>query len=201
MKKITLTLAAFSLLGLSSLAHAATAGSSGLINFTGVVNNDACSLSSAVGDDKTISVEMGNVAIKDMGTEASPQSGVVSLRDFNLKMDCNLGTKVTLRFAPAKGGPGVIAGKKVLALTPGIDTAHGVGIALLDSSGALIDLSSPATAKIDGTLTGGTPGAKEGDPSIGGNATLRFSAAYVTTGGATKPGLGNSTLPFVLEYE
>lgn len=197
MKKTVLALTVTSLFGLSSMTQAATAGGSGLINFTGTVNNDACT----VGNDKVISVEMGNVAIKDMGTEASPQSGVISQRDYSVSINCNLGTKVTFRFSPTKGGPGVVPGKKVLALTPGLDSATGVGIALLDSSGKLIDLSSVATAKIDASLLGGTPGSEASDPTKGGTSTLRFAAAYVTTGGDTKPGVANSTLPFILEYE
>ncbi|MGE8143780.1 fimbrial protein [Pseudomonas frederiksbergensis] len=201
MKKTAIALTVLSMFGMTSAVHAATAGGSGLINFTGVVNNDACSISGAAGNDKVISVDMGNVAIKDMGTAANPQSGAISQRNFQLSVNCNLGTKVTLRFSPSTGGPGVVAGSRVLALTPGIDTARGVGIALLNSEGNLIDLSSPATAKIEGTLLAGAPGDGEGAAAVGGDTTLRFAAAYVTTGGATAPGVGNSTLPFILEYE
>jgi major type 1 subunit fimbrin (pilin) len=201
MKKAVLTLTALSLFGLTSITQAATAGGSGTINFTGEVNNDACTVGNAVGNDKVISVEMGNVAIKDMGTEAAPMSGIISQRDYSININCNLGTKVSLRFSPTTGGPGVVPGKKVLALAPGLDSATGVGIALLDGSGNLIDLSSATTAKLDATLAGGRPGAEDGDPTIGGNSTVRFAAAYVTTGTALKPGAVNSTLPFILEYE
>jgi major type 1 subunit fimbrin (pilin) len=42
-----------------------------------------------------------------------------------------------------------------------------------------------------------------GTGDMGGDATLSFSAAYVTTGaaGTATAGRGNATLPFVLQYE
>ncbi|MFY9962223.1 fimbrial protein [Pseudomonas sp.] len=200
MKKFSLTLIALSVLAASGSALAVgealppVQGGSGTITFTGVINNDACSVDGANAD-RVISVDMGNVSIKDMGTAESPSSGRVTGKDFNLNVNCNMGTKVSMIFDAASGGSGLVTGQKVLALTKGSGTAANVGIALLDSNGALIDLSSKATAMIQSDMQ------STGD--AGGDAILNFSAAYVTTGaaGTATAGRGDATLPFILQYE
>ena len=164
---------------------------SGTINFTGTINNDACSVEGA-GTNKTISVNMGEVSIKDMGTATAPKgNGTLSAENFDMKISCNAGTKVAMIFDPTKGaGSGIVTGTKVLKLIDGLGAAKNIGIALLDANGALIDLSSPTTAKIENTLQDS-------------NTTLKFSAAYVTTGDVTTAvaGRGDATLPFTLQYE
>ncbi|OTH88218.1 fimbrial protein, partial [Pseudomonas aeruginosa] len=142
-----------------------------------------------------ISVDMGNVSIKDMGTAENPTAGRVTAKDFNLNVNCNQGTKVAMIFDANNGGSGLVTGKKVLALNPGSATAQNVGIALLDSKGGLIDLSSPSTARIESTM--------HGAGTEGGDATLSFAAAYVTTAaaGSSTAGRGDATLPFILQYE
>ncbi|NMY95917.1 MULTISPECIES: fimbrial protein [Pseudomonas] len=201
MKKFSLALIAVSVIAASSSAFAEdpvaptpTLGGSGKITFTGVINNDACSVDGA-NSDRVISVDMGSVSIKDMGTAENPASGRVTAKDFNLNVNCNLGTKVAMIFDANSGGSGLVTGKKVLALTPGNGSASNVGIALLDSKGALIDLSSPASARIESSM--------HGQGAEGGDATLSFAAAYVTTGaaGASTAGRGDATLPFILQYE
>jgi major type 1 subunit fimbrin (pilin) len=169
-------------------------GGSGKISFTGVINNDACSVDGSNAD-RVISVDMGNVSIKDMGTAESPTSGRVTGKDINLNVNCNLGTKVAMIFDAVGGGSGLVTGKKVLALTKGTGTAANVGIALIDSNGELIDLSSKTTARIQSDM--------HGTGTAGGDTTLSFSAAYVTTAEAGKStaGRGDATLPFILEYE
>ncbi|MGF7199763.1 type 1 fimbria pilin [Pseudomonas sp. RC10-4-2] len=96
---------------------------------------------------------------------------------------------------PNSGGSGLVTGKKVLALTKGTGPAANVGIALLVSYGQLIDLSSAATAKIQSEEYG--TGAADGD------TILNFSATYVTSGAAdtATAGRGDTTLPFILQYE
>lgn len=197
MKKFTLAVLALSVLTVSAGAMAAdpVKSGSGQISFTGVINNDACSVDGSTGKDKVISVDMGNVSIKDMGSDSAPTAGRIAANDFNLQVNCNAGTKVSMLFKPTlNGGSGLVEGKKVLKLQ-GSDAAKGVGIALLNSSGEMIDLSSDATAKIETGLTG--------DAGLGGDGTLSFAAAYVTTGdkAAATAGTGNATLPFVLQYE
>lgn len=198
MKKFSialLTLSMFAAAGNALAGDPPAAGpvkaGSGTINFTGVINNDACSVEGA-DLNKTISVAMGEVSIKDMGTAAAPVgSGKLSAENFNMKINCNAGTKVSMIFEPTKGaGSGIVAGTKVLKLIDGLGAAKNIGIALLDANGALIDLSSPATAKIENTLQDS-------------NTTLKFSAAYVTTGALDKvvAGRGDATLPFTLQYE
>jgi major type 1 subunit fimbrin (pilin) len=164
---------------------------SGTINFTGTINNDACSVEGA-GKGKTIAVEMGEVSIKDMGTPSAPKgNGTLNVENFSMKINCNAGTKVAMIFRPTSGaGSGLVPGTNVLRLIDGLGAAKGIGIALLDSNGAVIDLSSPSTAKIENTLQDS-------------NATLKFSAAYVTTVAPAQAvaGRGDATLPFTLQYE
>ncbi|MQB15338.1 type 1 fimbrial protein [Pseudomonas sp. FJ2-5-13] len=169
-----------------------TKAGSGTINFTGTINNDACSVEGA-GTNKTISVNMGEVSIKDMGTSTAPKgSGTLSAENFEMKVNCNAGTKVAMLFQPTSGkGSGLVTGTGVLKVIDGLGAAKNIGIALLDGNGALIDLSSPATAKIESNLQDS-------------NASLKFSAAYVTTGTDPKlavAGRGDATLPFTLQYE
>ncbi|ALI02908.1 long polar fimbrial protein LpfA [Pseudomonas sp. FW306-02-F02-AA] len=196
MKKLSLTLLTLSMLAAAGQSFAAdpvvpTKAGSGTINFSGVINNDACSIEDA-GIGKTISVPMGDVSIKDMGTASAPKgSGKLSAENFDMKINCNAGTKVAMIFQPTTGaGTGLVTGTKVLKLIDGVGAARGIGIALLDANGDQIDLSSPTAAKIENTLQDG-------------NATLKFSAAYVTTGDVKTAvaGRGDATLPFTLQYE
>lgn len=197
MKKLSQTLLALSIFAAAGNVLAAdppvtpTKAGSGTINFTGTINNDACSVDGA-GSNKTISVAMGEVSIKDMGTATAPKGhGTLSAENFDMKINCNAGTKVAMLFEPTKGaGSGIVAGTKVLKLIDGLGAAKNIGIALLDSNGALIDLSSPAAAKIENTLQDS-------------NTTLKFSAAYVTTADVATvvAGRGDATLPFTLQYE
>ncbi|WP_339495447.1 fimbrial protein [Pseudomonas sp. RA_105y_Pfl2_P56] len=196
MKKISLTLLTLSMLAAAGQSFAAdpvapTKAGSGTINFSGMINNDACSIED-IGLNKNISVSLGEVSIKDMGTASAPKgSGKLLAEDFNLKISCNAGTKVAMIFQPTSGaGSGIVTGTKVLKLTEGINAAKNIGIALLDANGDQIDLSSPTAAKIENTLQDGS-------------ANLKFSAAYVTTGDVKTAvaGRGDATLPFILQYE
>ncbi|MFC6298140.1 fimbrial protein [Pseudomonas sp. CCM 7893] len=201
MKKISSAVLALAMIASTGYAFAGedpptpqpVQGGSGKISFTGTINNDACTIDGS-NNDRVIAMDMGNVAIKDMGTAENPASGRVSAQDFNLNVNCNTGTKVSMLFDANSGGSGLVPGKKVLALNTGNGTATNVGIALLDSKGALIDLTSKSTAKLQGDLHG---------TGTGGESTLSFSAAYVTTGaeGSATAGRGDATLPFILEYE
>lgn len=197
MKKLSLALLTLSMFAATGAAYAAgepvvpVKAGSGTINFTGVINNDACSVEGA-GLNKNISVDMGEVSIKDMGTAAAPiGSGKLSAENFDMKINCNAGTKVAMLFEPTRGaGTGIVAGTKVLNVIGGLGAAKNVGIALLDANGAIIDLSLPAAAKIESNLQDS-------------NATLKFSAAYVTTAALDQvvAGRADATLPFTLQYE
>lgn len=197
MKKFSLALLAAAVLGASCNAlaedpKAPIKGGSGQISFTGVINNDACSIDGSDAN-RVIAVDMGDVSIKDMGTAANPTAGRVASNHFNLNVNCNQGTKVAMIFEPTSGGSGLNG--KVLALTRGNGTATNVGIALLDSNGQLIDLSDKTKARIETEI--------HGTSDAGGDSTLSFSAAYVTTGeeGKSTAGRGDATLPFILEYQ
>lgn len=169
MKQLSRTLLALSIFAAGN-AFAAdppatpTKAGSGTINFTGSINNDACSVE-GIGENKTISVSMGEVSIKDIGTATAPKgNGTLSAENFGMTINCNAGTKVAMIFQPTKGaGSGIVTGTKVLKLTDGLGAAKNIGIALLDSNGALIDLSSPTAAKVENTLQDS-------------NTTLKFSA-------------------------
>jgi len=195
MKTFSRALLALSIFAAAGNALAAdpvpTKAGSGTINFTGTINNDACSVDGA-GTNKTISVNMGEVSIKDMGTATAPKgSGTLSAENFEMKINCNAGTKVAMLFEPTSGkGSGLVTGTGVLKVIDGLGAAKNIGIALLDSNGALIDLKSPATAKVESNLQDS-------------NASLKFSAAYVTTADPklAVAGRGDATLPFTLQYE
>ena len=195
MKQFSLALLTLSILAATGNAFAVdpapTRAGTGTINFTGIINNDACSVEGA-DLNKTISVPMGEVSIKDMGTSDAPiGSGKLSVENFDMKVNCNAGTKVSMIFEPTKGaGTGIVTGTKVLKLIDGYGAAKNIGIALLDANGKLIDLTSATTSKIQNTLQDS-------------NTTLKFSAAYVTTGvaGSAVAGRGDATLPFTLQYE
>ena len=197
MNKLSRTLLALSVFMAANSAMAAgepgtpTVAGSGTINFTGTINNDACSVESE-SNDRTISVAMGEVSIKDMGTATAPKgSGKLSAENFSMKVNCNIGTKVALIFEPKKGtGSGVYEGTGVLKLIDGLGAAKNIGIALLDANGAIINLNSPTTARIENTLQDGS-------------TSLKFSAAYVTTADLTTvvAGQADATLPFTLQYE
>lgn len=195
MKQFSLAFLTLSMLAATGSAFAAepvkpSDAGRGQINFTGMINNDACSIEGAAGKEKAIAVDMGTMSIKDMGTDTAPTGGRLAANDFNLKVNCNQGTKVSMVFKATDGGSGVVAGKKVLALNPGLESAKNVGIAIMDSNGAVIDLNSGTAAKIQSELNNG-------------DASLTFAAAYVTTGDpkTATPGSGNATLPFTLQYE
>ena len=203
MKKLYLAILSLSILAASNSVFAEdeippsakVKGGSGQIQFSGFINNDACSVDGSTGKDKVISIDMGNVSIKDMGTDVAPTSGRMGANDFSLTVNCNIGTKVSMVFKPSlNGGSGLVSGKKVLKLQ-GTDAAKGVGIALLNGDGELIDLTSDTAAMVSTGLSG--------DQAAGGDGTLSFAAAYVTTEGQAKAvaGTGNATLPFVRQYE
>lgn len=197
MNKLSRTLLALSVFMAANSAMAAgepgtpTVAGTGTINFTGAINNDACSVD-GIGANKTISVNMGEVSIKDMGTAAAPKGiGAPSVENFEMTVNCNAGTKVAMIFKPTSGkGSGLVTGTGVLKVIDGLGAAKNIGIALLDANGALIDLKSPTTAKIESNLQ---------DTS----ASLKFSAAYVTTADpkTAVAGRGDATLPFTLQYE
>lgn len=195
MKKFSLALITLSMLATTGSVLAAdpvpTKAGSGTINFTGMINSDACSVE-GTNLNRTISVPMGEVSIKDMGTAEMPKgSGKLSAENFDMKISCNAGTKVALIFEPKTGaGSGVVGETGVLKLLEGFGAAKNIGIALLDANGALINLNSPATARISNTLQDGS-------------ASLKFSAAYVTTADlkTVVAGQGDATLPFTLQYE
>ncbi|KRP41234.1 major type 1 subunit fimbrin (pilin) [Pseudomonas libanensis] len=195
MKSFSRALLALSIFAAAGNALAAdavpTKAGSGTINFTGTINNDACSVEGAAAN-KTISVNMGEVSIKDMGTATAPKgSGTLSAENFEMKINCNAGTKVAMIFEPTTGkGTGLVTGTGVLKVIDGLGAAKNIGIALLDANGALIDLKSPTTAKIESNLQDS-------------NASLKFSAAYVTTADPklAVAGRGDATLPFTLQYE
>lgn len=202
MKKLSLALLTLSILTITSNTFAAegdeggspggpSKAGSGTISFTGIVNNDACSIEGA-DLNKNISVTMGEVSIKDMGTADSPiANGKVSSENFSMNVNCNAGTKVSMIFEPTTGaGSGILEGTKVLRLTDGLGAAKNIGIALIDANGEVIDLTSRTTAKIENNLQDN-------------NTSLKFSAAYVTSGDLKDvvAGRADATLPFTLEYE
>ena len=82
MKKLYLAILSLSALAASGATFAepvTVKGGSGQINFMGFINNDACSVDGSTGKDKVISVDMGNVSIKDMGSDTAPKDAPINL--------------------------------------------------------------------------------------------------------------------------
>lgn len=191
MKLASTIFAMSALMAASGIATAApTPAGGGRLVFQGFVNNDACTVDNSKGVNKDFSIDMGSVSIKDMGTDTAPGAGRVEASGVNLTVNCNAGTKVSMLF-DAAAGSGVVTGKKALKLSGEVGGAQGVGIVLLDSTGAAIDLSSAANSKIE-------------TPLVNGNARLSLGAAYVVVAADPKDvkgGKANAILPFALQYE
>ncbi|MFJ1340229.1 fimbrial protein [Pseudomonas caricapapayae] len=183
MKKLSLA----TLLSVFASGGAFAASGGGTINFTGTINNDACTVDNA-NNDKSFAVDLGNVSIKDLQTNV--EAGRRTPVDFKFDIHCSPGTAVKIQF-DASSGSGSHAPSGALKLIPGTDAATGVAIAVLRDNGSVIDLNSSAGGEI------------KTDLSEAGSTTMGFSAGYVltSTAEAAKPGRADATLPFILEYE
>lgn len=196
MKKLSLGAALVSALLVSMGANAQTQGASGTINFTGSINADTCVVAGGTSASKNnISVDMGDVSVAAVGTQAAPTTTGTFLDakrvPISLNLQCASGAKVSLILDAARKN--------------GLDSNS---IALDNVGGAgnvSVSLYRSGTTTLI-PLSGATPDLRTIDVNLStdGRAVLGFDAYYTQTAGApavVTPGAANATASYVLMYE
>lgn len=189
MKKLVMSLTVLSALGAASIAQAApTIGAKGLIRFTGVINADACQLTSPSGTvaGKTLTVNMDEVSASSLGTEASPTTSGTALtaeaKELDLDVQCATGTKVSMTITPS-----AVSGKGI-AVDGG---AENVQIMLMRDGNALDFTAGSADVAAS--------------PAVNGKFRIPLKAYYTRVLGKevadVKVGPANATVNYVLKYE
>lgn len=190
MKKLSLVLGFSSVFACSSFAMAAAeAGGGGIVNFSGQVKADSCYPVSGTSD---VSVALGEVQARELGTVSAPKGGMGTSTKFQIK--CSKGSKVQMSFKPAAADK--LESGKALRVNEGVTSAgfaQNVAIVMLKPDGSAMDLGSEFYE------------ASFGADATGGTVSIPLKAAYVMTSGATVDtvvgGIANAQMPFVLSYE
>ncbi|HHR6078092.1 TPA: fimbrial protein [Providencia alcalifaciens] len=164
------------LLGLSlTITMAPTVFASGVINFTGEITEQACTVDS---QSRNLNVDLGRVSTKSLSSAGE----MAGLTNFTIKLvDCPEDTKVTVNF----GGNRDAVDQNILALHHGAGTAKNVGIALYEKN---------ATSQIK---------LYEDSKEValaGKSAELEYVAAFKATGAATA-GQANSSAVYSIQYQ
>lgn len=191
MKKLLLSVAVISAMGLSATSNAATTptvGASGTITFTGVINTDSCVVHSdgpgSTGSNLTYN--LGTVSSNTLGSEDQPATSGTSMTalptNLNLVVECSTATtSVDLKLTPT-----LVSGKGI-AVTGG---AQNVQIMLTKADNSIIDFSS-GSSTINGVISGG-------------NSSMNLKAYYTRKAGKTvadvTAGQANATLAYTLSY-
>ncbi len=187
MKKLVMSLAVLSALGAASIAQAApTIGAKGLIKFTGVINADACQLTSPNGTvaGKTLTVNMDEVSASSLGTEASPTTSGTALTAEAKELDvqCATGTKVSMTITPS-----AVSGKGI-AVEGGAENVQ----IMLTRDGNALDFTA-GSADVAAS------------PAVDGKFRIPLKAYYTRVLGKevadVKVGAANATVNYVLKYE
>jgi major type 1 subunit fimbrin (pilin) len=188
MKKLLLSVAVISAMGLSAVANAApTVGASGTITFNGTISADSCVVHSngpgTAGGNLTYN--LGTVPVSALGTEANPGAGgtLTALpTDLNLSVECgSAATTVELKLTPT-----AVSGKGI-AVSGG---ATNVQIMLVDTRSttpAALDFTS-GSATLAGAISGGSS-----------SIPLKAYYTHTATGTATA-GPANATVAYTLSY-
>ncbi|CAI1948296.1 MULTISPECIES: fimbrial protein [Serratia] len=129
-------LAAVMAFGMSSVAHAADSGK-GTVTFTGSIVDAPCSISPETVDQTVSLGQVSNVALKD-GGKSTPKNFKIELENCTVAT----GKTVQVTFTGAKAQE---TNKNLLAIT---GSASGAGIAMTDTSGALVELGKAGTAQM-----------------------------------------------------
>lgn len=160
---------------ISSLFVASSHAADGTINFTGNITDDTCDISTA---SKTQTVTLGTIGSNSFTAPGTTSAGT----GFSVVLSScpTTHSNISVKFdgTPDGGNP------SVLALTDTLTKATGVGIQLRDADGSVLPL-----------FTDSKPVAINS-----GNATLNFSAAYISTASTVTPGDANSTANFTVVY-
>ncbi|MDP9529572.1 fimbrial protein [Pseudomonas protegens] len=190
MKKLSLVLGLSSVFTCSPFAMAALeVGGGGVVNFNGLVKTDSCYPVSGTSD---ISVSLGEVQARELGTVSAPKGGTGASTPFSIK--CSKGAKVQMSFKPAAADK--LESGKALRVNEGVTSAgfaQNVAIVMLKPDGSAMDLGTEFYEASFGT------------GATGGTVNIPLKAAYVMTTGATVDtvvgGVANAKMPFVLSYE
>ncbi len=160
---------------IASLSAASAQAADGTINFNGTITDDTCDISTA---SKTQTVNLGTIGSNSFSAPgtASAATGFTVVMTNCPATHSNLSVKFD--GTPAGGDPAV------LALTDTPTKATGVGIQLRDADGSVLPLFADSKPV---AITAG-------------NATLNFSAAYVSTAATVTAGEANSTANFTVNY-
>ncbi|AYO39790.1 fimbrial protein [Serratia sp. P2ACOL2] len=165
MKLNKIMMAAVVAFGMSSMAHADEGH--GKVNFTGSIVDAPCSITPETVDQTVNLGQVSNVALKD-GGRSTPKNFQIDLENCTVET----GKTVQVTFTGAKAQE---TNKNLLAIT---GSASGAGIAMTDTSGALVELGKAGTAQM----------------VQNGNNTLQFSA-YMQ--GLTAAGEGGTAIDVV----
>ncbi|WP_161777272.1 fimbrial protein [Pseudomonas sp. Fl4BN1] len=166
-----------------------TAGGGGVVNFTGSVKADTCYPVNGTTD---VSVPLGEVQARELGTVAAPVGGTGASTPLTIK--CASGTKVQMSFKPAAADK--VESGKALRVNEGVTGAgfaKNVAIVMLKADGSVMNLDTEFYE------------ASFGNGSTGGTINIPLKAAYVISTGSTSTdvtaGTANAKMPFVLSYE
>ncbi|MGX5011155.1 fimbrial protein [Enterobacter asburiae] len=176
MKKHSL-LAALVLSAVSFGVINAAQAADGTINFTGTIQDAACTIDSSLK-----SVPMGIViksALATAGTVAAPTKFSIVLKDCPSTVK---GAQVTF------DGTADANNKNLLALTGGAGAATGLGLALYEADGSTAIPVSVASKNV--TL----------DTTASNVNTLTYIAKYMATGATVVAGKANATTDFTIIY-
>jgi type 1 fimbria pilin len=180
MKKVTFAKCA-ALVVAGVLSQGASAAADGTINFTGEITDQICSVSA---NSQNMIVPLGKVSKSVFGTTAGAKSTPAHFKIdlLNCPAGSN-GAHVTFQ------GTANSVNSKLLRINNagevGVLAATGVGVELSDSTGTPFALGSESPRYPLG----------EGDNS------LKFQAAYVSTGTAVTVGPANATAQFTVSYK
>lgn len=191
MKKLSIALGLSSLFVFSPFASAdlKNAAGGGQVNFTGSIKSDTCFPVSGATD---ISVAMGEVQARQLGTLAAPVGGKGANAPLTIK--CASGSKVQMSFKPASSD--IVESGKALRVNEGVTAAgfaRNVAIVMLNPDGSVMDLNTGFYEATFGVAT------------TGGTINIPLKAAYIISTAATAEtviaGTANAQMPFVLSYE
>ncbi|MDU6923033.1 fimbrial protein [Franconibacter helveticus] len=177
MKRILLTTAVAGMACCSASSFAVTTGE-GQVNFTGEILESGCDVVNT--QSSPLTVDLGKISKTVFtGVGSSANSTTFSLQLKNCPVTV---TKASITF----GGTADTSNTNVLALTAGTGVAAGVGVQLLDSTGAPLNLY---TASADYALTTGTT-----------TNNLTFGARYIQTDATVTAGTANASSTFTVAY-
>ncbi|CAG9415574.1 TPA: fimbrial protein [Providencia alcalifaciens] len=148
---------------------------SGVINFTGEITEQACTVDSK---SRNLNVDLGRVSTRSL----SSQGEVAGVTNFIIKLvDCPDDTKVTVNFAGTRDS----VDHHILALHQGNGMAKNVGVALYEKNAVTPIKLYENTKEVE----------LDGD-----SVELEYVAAYKATGVATA-GQANSSAVYSIKYQ